>query len=114
MELLLPRLRVMVGGLRLPGSFLLIPISCSEFSMKSMTSISEVMPTSSLNCAISVPSTVIEKREAAMASLGLLPNPVGMVLLLLAQGRAARELGDAEDDELRRFHRRDADLDDQL
>src|SRR3984893_5480809 len=85
------------------------------FSFSSVTSISEVNPPTSVNCAMVVPSTSIAKLRAASASLlETLGRPVAIYPSLFAKRCAARELGDLEDDELRRFHRRDADLDDEL
>src|SRR5580704_6081458 len=57
----------------------------------------------------------MEKRAAEMASLGMLgPRPAGISNPSLADGRAAGELCDAEDDKLGRLHRSDPDVDDQL
>src|SRR3984893_14070354 len=57
----------------------------------------------------------MEKRAAEMASLGMLgPRPAGISNPSLADGGAAGELCDAEDDKLGRLHGSDPDIDDQL
>src|SRR5580698_11435134 len=57
----------------------------------------------------------MEKRAAEMASFGMLgPRPAGISIPSFADGCAAGELCDAEDDELGRLHGCDADVDDQL
>src|SRR4051812_46505145 len=112
-DVFLPRLSTIVGGFRLPGSFLKTT-SLSVDSRKSTGSTSVVMPCSSEKDAISYPSMVIEKRAAVRASLGCsAPRPAGMGSYLLFETGAVGELGDAEDDELGRLDRGDADLDGQ-
>src|SRR5258708_33247821 len=93
----------------------MISLPSGPFSLSSVTSISEVNPLSSVNCAIVVPSTSMAKFLAASASLfETFGRPVAIYSSLFAGRCAARELGDLEDDELCRFYRRDADLDDAL
>src|SRR5438552_15947562 len=115
METFLARFSVIVGVLCAPGIFLLISLPSGPFSFSSVTSISEVKPPTSVNCAMVVPSISIAKLRAAIASLlETFGTPAAIYPSLFAERCAARELGDLEDDELRRFHRCDADLDDEL
>src|SRR2546430_14697367 len=93
----------------------MISLPSGPFSLSSVTSISEVTPLSSVNCAIIVPSTSIAKLRAANASLlETFGTPVAIYPSLFGERRAARELGDLEYDELGRLHRGDTDLDDEL
>src|SRR3981081_1153811 len=109
------RFNVSVGVLCAPGIFLMISLPSGPFSLSSVTSISEVRPPTSVNCAMVVPSISIAKLRAAIASLfETFGTPAGIYPSLFAERRAARELGDLEDDELRRFHVGDPDLDDGL
>src|SRR5438552_8598474 len=115
METFLARFSVIVGVLCAPGIFLLISLPSGPFSFSSVTSISEVKPPTSVNCAMVVPSISIAKLRAAIASLlETFGTPAAIYPSLFAERCAARELGDLEDDELCRFHRGDADLDDEL
>src|SRR6202048_1922770 len=115
MDTFLARFSVSVGVLCAPGIFLMISLSSGPFFFSSVTYISEAEPPTSVNCAMVVPSTSIAKLRAASASLvETFGRPVAIYSSLFAKRCAARELGDLEDDELRRFHRRDADLDDEL
>src|SRR5213080_1442328 len=93
----------------------MISLPSGPFSFSSVTSISDVKPPTSVNCAMVVPSISIAKLRAAIASLfETFGTPAGIYPSLFAERCAARELGDLEDDELRRFHRGDPDLDDEL
>src|SRR5256886_5434723 len=115
METFLARFSVSVGVLCAPGIFLMISLPSGPFSLSSVTSISEVKPPTSVNCAMVVPSISIAKLRAAIASLfETFGTPAGIYPSLFAERCAARELGDLEDNELRRFHRGDPDLDDEL
>src|SRR2546430_13623093 len=115
METFLARFSVSVGVLCAPGIFLMISLPSGPFSFSSVTSISDVKPPTSVNCAMVVPSISIAKLRAAIASLfETFGTPAGIYPSLFAERCAARELGDLEDDELRGFHRRDPDLDDEL
>src|SRR2546421_7543289 len=115
METFFARLSVSVGVLWAPGIFLMISLASGPFSLSSVTSISEVSPLSSVNCAIIVPSTSIAKLRAANASLlETFGTPVAIYPSLFGERCAARELGDLEYDELGRLHRGDTDLDDEL
>src|ERR1700736_6563615 len=111
----LARFSVSVGVFCAPGIFLMISLPSGPVSLRSVTSLSEVNPRTSVNSGMVVPSTSIAKLRAASASLlETLGRPVAIYPSLFAKRCAARELGDLEDDELRRFHRRDADFDDEL
>src|SRR5437762_3409747 len=93
----------------------MISLPSGPFSLSSVTSISEVSPLSSVNCAIIVPSTSIAKLRAANASLlETFGTPVAIYPSLFGDRCAARELDDLEYDELGRLHRGDTDLDDEL
>src|SRR5207244_6538677 len=114
-ETFLARFSVSVGVLCAPGIFLMIILPSGPFSFSSVTSISDVNPPTSVNCAMVVPSISIAKLRAAIASLlETFGTPAAIYPSLFAERCAARELGDLEDDELCRFHRGDADLDDEL
>src|SRR5438552_6462595 len=115
METFLARFNVSVGVLCAPGIFLMIILPSGPFSFSSVTSISDVNPPTSVNCAMVVPSISIAKLRAAIASLlETFGTPAAIYPSLFAERCSARELGDLEDDELCRFHRGDADLDDEL
>src|SRR5438105_5387556 len=115
METFFARLSVSVGVLWAPGIFLMIILPSGSYSWSSVTSISEVSPLSSVNCAIIVPSTSIAKLRAANASLlETFGTPVAIYPSLFGERCAARELGDLEYDELGRLHRGNTDLDDEL
>src|SRR5204863_5208622 len=93
----------------------MISLPSGPFSLSSVTSISEVSPLSSVNCAIIVPSTSIAKLRAANASLlETFGTPVAIYPSLFGERCAARELVDLEYDELGRLHRGDTNLDDEL
>src|SRR5207302_486142 len=93
----------------------MISLPSGPFSFSSVTSISEVKPPTSVNCAMVVPSISIAKLRAAIASLfETFGTPAAIYPSLFAERCAARELGDLEDDELRGFDRGDPDLDDEL
>src|ERR1700694_4365315 len=93
----------------------MMSLPSGPFSFSSVTSISDVRPLISVNCAMVVPSISMAKLRAAIASLvETFGTPPAIYPSLFAEGRAARELGDLEDDELRRLHRGDPDFDDEL
>src|SRR5262245_56719460 len=125
-----PRLSVIVGVFGLPGSLPMKILPCSltyglstishslempETEVKFATTPTPSRSSSTLPCSRrSVVGTDASLRPFGQMSLAAAAPKSGAARGLLLDGGAARELGDAEDDELGRLHWRDADVDDEL
>src|ERR1700694_4806908 len=112
-----PRVRVTSPALGRPGSFLIMYLPSGVFCLSSMTSCSSFRPVTSWMALITMPSNSRPNEwptEVSRWGRGMddyLPFLDG---LLGDQAGAARELGEAENDELGRLHGRHPDLADDL
>src|SRR5207244_1516703 len=110
-----PRVIVTSPDFGRPGSFLLTYLPSLVLCFSSMTSCSILRPLTSWICLIATPSNSTPNDQPTLVSISGRPtlysslgSPVSGVLL--GEGGSARELGELEDDELRRLHRSHTDL----
>src|SRR6478609_5601181 len=116
-----PRVRVTSPAFHRPGNFLMLYFPSGPFSLYSMTSCSIFMPLTSVMLLITTPSisipnewpTPLPSYNPAIFS-HLLFLGLWIFRSLGYEAGAAGELGQLEDHELRRLHRRDPDLADDL
>src|SRR3954468_1608450 len=102
-----PRVSVTSPAFGLPGSFLMTYLPSAVFCFSSMTSCSIFSPLTSEICLMATPSNSRPKEWPTLLSRS---GRAMSQLLFAHKAGTAGELGQAEDDELRWFDRRDADL----
>src|SRR4051794_31599949 len=112
-----PRVRVTSPAFHRPGSCLIMYLPSLVFCFSSITSCSSLRPETSWMFLIITPSTSMPKEwptELSKSGRGMPHLSLYVGADLLDQACAARVLRQAEDDELGRLHRGDADLADDL